>query len=158
VDSLLPDAPERARGPGALWSSLVGLNSVYGQSIRFVLTGGLVAFTYFAVTTALSQLVGLPFQIALAIGTITAVALHFTLQRLFVWQQDAGYALSLGGQLTRYLVVAGVQYGITALATAFLPSILGVPVIVVYLVTGGLLTIANFLLFRNRVFHAPPSA
>jgi hypothetical protein len=50
-------------------------------------------------------------------------------------------------------MVAGMQLGLTAASTSLLPDMVGLSTEVVYLITVALLTIANFLLFRNVVFH-----
>jgi putative flippase GtrA len=124
-----------------------------GQLVRFALTGGLVTVLYLTVTTVLSQLVGLPFQVALAIGFVSALLLHFTLQRLFVWVHDDGFALPLRHQVGRYLLMAGAQYGGTAASTAVLPGVLGVATELVYLATMAVATTAGFLVMRFIIFH-----
>jgi putative flippase GtrA len=127
-----------------------------GQGLRFAISGTVVAFVYIAVTTILHDLFDVRFQIALAIGFVVSVSLHFTLQRLFVWRHHEKFALRAHHQAARYLCVCGVQYGITALSTSQLPGLVGLPVEVVYLAT--MLTVAgvNFLVFRGGVFHAGP--
>ncbi len=124
-----------------------------GQGVRFALSGTLVAVVYVLITTLLHNVLAVPFQFALAIGFVLSVALHFTLQRLFVWRHYESFALQLHHQALRYLSVCAVQYSITALSTAQLPAVVGLPVEVVYLMT--MLTVAgvNFIIFRGRVFH-----
>lgn len=110
----------RMRGViGELRSPRSGLR---GQLVRFGLAGGVVTLVYIALTTVLSQLVGLPFQVALAIGFAASLLLHFTLQRLFVWVHYEGFALGFRNQVGRYLIMAGMQYGCTVGATAILPG------------------------------------
>ncbi|HTB71370.1 MAG TPA: GtrA family protein [Solirubrobacteraceae bacterium] len=128
-----------------------------GQLVRFGLTGGLVTVVYLTVTTVLSQLVGLPFQLALAIGFVSAILLHFTLQRLFVWIHDTGFALPLRHQVVRYLLMAGTQYGGTAVSTAILPGALGVSTELVYLATMLVATTTGFLVMRFIIFHGGAS-
>ncbi len=113
---------------------------------------------YLTITTVLSQLVGLPFEVALAIGFVCALGLHFTLQRLFVWVHDDGFALPFQNQVRRYLLMAGTQYGLTAAATAVLPSVLGVSTEIVYLVTSAIVTVTGFLIMRFIIFHGHVSA
>lgn len=122
--------------------------------MRFGLTGGLVTAFYLTLTTVLSQLVGLPFQLALAIGFVSAILLHFTLQRLFVWIHETSFALPLRHQVGRYLLMAGAQYGVTAASTAVLPGALGVGTEIVYLATMATVTTGGFLLMRFVIFHA----
>jgi putative flippase GtrA len=133
---------------------LVGPGSgLAGQGMRYVLAGGTVALMYLISTTLLAEVVGLPFQVALPIGFALALCVHFTLQRLFVWVDNGEFALPFQHQARRYLVVAGVQYGVTAATTSLLPAAMGLPTEVVYLITVLLLGSANFVVFRNIVFH-----
>jgi putative flippase GtrA len=99
-----------------------------------------------------------PFQAALAAGFLTSVALHFTLQRLFVWRHYERFALGMRHQALRYLLVCCAQYSITALSTSELPGLLRLPVELVYLTTMLGLAAVNFLLFRGRIFHASGGA
>jgi putative flippase GtrA len=124
-----------------------------GQGLRYAVAGSVVAVWYLATTTVLAELFGMAFQLALAIGFATAVLVHFTLQRFFVWVHPSEFALGIGAQVGRYLAVAAVQYVITAAATSALPSALGLPVTPVYLATALLLAAVNFLIFRGGVFH-----
>jgi putative flippase GtrA len=126
------------------------------QGVRFALAGGIVALTYLGVTTLLAEGVGLPFQAALAIGYSIALMLHFSLQRLFVWTHHEEFALPLQHQAGRYLTLAAGQYAVTAASTALLPSLLNVSTEIVYLATVAVVVGANFLLFRQRIFHAKP--
>ena len=131
----------------------VSNDSLRGRATRFVIAGGAMAIFYIGVTSFLAVL-GLPFQVALGIGFLAAVALHFTLQRLFVWPHRAQYALGMRQQLQRYLPLAVLQYVLTAGATAILPAWLGVPVIAVYVAIALSYSLFSFLFFRARIFHA----
>jgi putative flippase GtrA len=132
----------------------VGSSSgVAGQGARYAMSGVVVALVYLLATTLLAEVVGLPFQVALPIGFALALCVHFTLQRLFVWVHEEEFALPFQRQARRYLVLAGVQYGVTATSTSLLPGVLGLPTEAVYLITVLLLASANFLLYRNVVFH-----
>jgi putative flippase GtrA len=121
--------------------------------MRYALAGAFVGLVYLLTTTFLAVVVGLPFRDALAIGFTFQLAVHFTLQRTFVWVDADEFALPFRHQARRYLIVAGVQLGVTAASTSLLPDVVGLSTEVVYLITVALLTIANFLLFRNVVFH-----
>jgi putative flippase GtrA len=125
-----------------------------GQGFRFALSGSLVAILYVSVTTLLHAVFAVPFQLALATGFGVGVALHFTLQRVFVWRHYERFALAMHQQAARYMLVCCSQYGITALSTSQLPALLGLPVEVVYLMTMICVTGVNFVVFRGRVFHA----
>jgi putative flippase GtrA len=124
-----------------------------GQGARYVVAGAIVAVVYLTVTTGLADLGHVPFQIALLIGFTMALGVHFTLQRFFVWVHRERFALSLGKQMGRYLLLAVFQYAVTAATTSALPHALDVSETLVYLATAPTLTAINFLVFRRRVFH-----
>jgi putative flippase GtrA len=127
--------------------------AVLAQGVRFVLSGVIVSTVYITVTTLLSQVAHLRFQIALVIGWSAAVSVHFTLQRTFVWKRAESFALPFRHQVGRYLLVAVSQLGFTAATTTVLPSLLHVSAEAVYLATAALVTLFNFLVFRKGVFH-----
>jgi putative flippase GtrA len=132
-------------------------SGLLGQGTRFAIAGGSVALVYLATTTVLADVVGLPFQLALAIGFCVGLVVHFTLQRLFVWTYHEEFALPLHHQVGRYLAAAAVQYGVTAASTSVLPSALGVATEVVYLATVAVVISTNFLVFRHGIFHSKPA-
>jgi putative flippase GtrA len=127
------------------------------QGLRFALAGGTVALVYLTTTTVLAEVIGMPFQAALAIGSCVGLVVHFTLQRLFVWTHHEEFALPLHHQAGRYLALAAAQYGVTAASTSLLPSALGVSTEIVYLATVVVVLSVNFLVFRHRIFHAKPA-
>jgi putative flippase GtrA len=129
-------------------------SGVLGQLFRFALSGTLVAVLYVTVTTVLHDAFAVPFQIALAIGFLAGLGLHFTLQRMFVWKHYDSFALAMHHQVFRYVCLCASQYGVTALATAELPALVGLPVEVVYLATMFAIAAFNFLFFRGRIFHS----
>jgi putative flippase GtrA len=133
-------------------------SGLLGQLVRFGMVGGLVTLFYLTVTTVLYKVAGLPFQVALAIGFAFSLLLHFTLQRFFVWVHANGFALPFRGQVGRYLLMAGTQYGITVASTAVLPDVLGISTELVYVATMAVVTTAGFLLMRFVIFHGSKSA
>jgi putative flippase GtrA len=124
-----------------------------GQGIRFAIAGCVVAIVYVTLTLALHDGLGVPFQIALVSGFVCGVALHFTLQRVFVWRHYERFALAIHSQAVRYLGLSASQYALTALSTSRLPGVLGLPLEVVYVATMIVVGAVNFLVFRGRVFH-----
>jgi putative flippase GtrA len=128
-------------------------SGLLGQGVRYGLAGATVGVVYLSTTTVLAEVVGIPFQIALAIGFCVALVVHFTLQRLFVWRHEDEFALPLHHQAGRYLTVAATQYGLTIASTALLPAALGVSTEIVYLVTVAVLAGTNFLVFRHGIFQ-----
>jgi len=133
-------------------------SGVLGQGVRFALSGGTVALVYLATTTVLAEVLGLAFQLALAIGFSLGLVVSFTLQRVFVWTHHEEFALPLARQVRRYLLVAALQYGVTAASTDLLPSALGVSAELVYLATVAVVVSGNFLVFRHGIFHAESAA
>jgi putative flippase GtrA len=132
---------------------LTPASGLLGQGTRYAIAGAFVALVYILTTSLLAVVFGLPFREALPIGFTLQLAVHFTLQRTFVWVHYEDFALPFRHQVRRYLTVAATQFGITALSTSLLPGALGLSTEVVYLGTVTVLTTANFLLFRNVVFH-----
>jgi putative flippase GtrA len=132
-------------------------SGLVGQGVRFALAGGTVALVYLTTTTVLAEVVGMPFQAALAIGYSVGLMVHFTLQRVFVWTHHEEFALPLHHQAGRYLMFAAGQYGVTAASTSVLPATLGVPAEIVYLVTVAVVLSNNFVIFRYRIFHTKPA-
>jgi putative flippase GtrA len=133
-------------------------SGLLGQGVRFVLAGGIVVVVYVSATTVLSEVVGMHFQVALAIGFGVALIVQFNLYRLFVWTHHEEFALPMYHQAGRYLVAAAIGYGLTAACTSLLPAALGVPTEVVYLAMVAALPMINFILFRYVIFHAKPAA
>ena len=132
-------------------------SGILGQGVRFALAGGTVALVYLTTTIVLAEVVGIPFQVALAIGFCVGLVVHFTLQRVIVWTHYEEFALPLHHQAGRYLLFAGVQYGVTAASTSLLPTALGISTEIVYVVTVIVVVSVNFLVFRQRIFHAKPA-
>ena len=74
---------------------------------KFALTGALVAGTHLGLVTGM-VLGGVPIQLALALAYIVALAMHFTLNRQWVFRHESGYALHFSAQGVRYLVAAAL--------------------------------------------------
>ena len=175
IDDRRAKLDERAEWPGAPWSgpcvrpiiapvrafnsgAAAGDARAARQGVRFAVSGVVVALFYVGTTTALADGLNVPFQVALAVGFSAALALHFALQRLFVWRQAGPFTLALRRQLSRYLGVAALQYAGTAAITATLPSALDLPVTGVYIVTVAVASTVTFFVLRSAVFSATASA
>ena len=157
--------PGQLRADGEPWRralirnlALLRTDAILAQGVRFVISGVVVSIVYIAVTTILSEVSHLRFQLALVIGWSAAVTVHFTLQRTFVWKRQQQFALPFGRQVRRYLLVAVSQLALTSATTTFLPRALGLPAEAVYLATVSLVTLFNFIVFRHGVFHAEAPA
>jgi putative flippase GtrA len=141
-----------------LWLLRSPQAGLLGAAVRFALNGGLNAIFYVTCTTLLADVAGLPFQLALALSFSAALCLNFLAQRHFVWATAERYALPAHHQAGRYLLLAGAQYGVTALGTLLLPRALGLPTEAVYIALLAVLSLINFLLLRHRIFHAAPAS
>ena len=124
-----------------------------GQGARFLIAAAIVGSTYAVLTVLLSDVLLIPFQVALAASFVVSIVLHFTLQRAFVWRHSEEFALAMSHQALRYLPMCALQYGLTALSTSQLPTALHLPVETVYLPTVLIVAGFNFVIFRSRVFH-----
>jgi putative flippase GtrA len=122
-------------------------------ALRYVFAGGITAGVYLGLGLLLSGPVGLNIQVAIPIAYLLSLVVHFSFQRYFVWAHRDGYALGVGGQGVRYLAVAFTQYAMTALATAVLPSLLGVSEQIVFVVGALLAVVIVFTVMRLHVFH-----
>lgn len=146
---------ETLRGRPALRRLTDARSGLIGEGFRFGLAGLVVAGVYLTVTTLLANVAGLEFQLALAIGFSTAIAVHFILQRTFVWAHRETYALALRAQFARYALMSGAQYGTAVLATSFLPSALHLSTTVVYVGWTLCGSGVSFLVLGRGIFHAP---
>jgi putative flippase GtrA len=124
------------------------------QLWRFAFTGTVVAALYFAVLTGLVVLADVPAQVALVFAFVSAVVVHFTLNRQFVFGSETTYTLHLTAQGVRYLGVALASYLVNAVALATLPGLTGLPELAVVAVTTGVVTAFTFVALRGWVFRA----
>ena len=122
-------------------------------TIRFLISGGVVAVVSVSMTTAL-RLAGLPFQIAFAFGYCCALAVHFVLHRSFTFASKEAYALTGPRQATRFIATALTQYVLIAFGVAVLAPLLGLRDLVVYLILIVCMSGGNFFITRHRIFHS----
>ena len=122
------------------------------EALRWAVSA-VVAVVYAGLTLLLAGPVGLDIQVAIPSAYATAVALHFSLQRWFVFRSARSYALAMHHQMGRYVVIGACQYALTAVGTAILPSKLGVSEAGAYLVPVAAISAATFVILRSRVFH-----
>jgi putative flippase GtrA len=124
-----------------------------GPLVRYGAAGATVAAVYLAVPLVLNGLIGVPLEVAILLAYVLAVTLHFNLQRRFVFRHVEEFALSVRQQIGRYLVIGAIQYPTTALATAFLPGLLGLSQRVVFVLVTLVMSVTFFLLLHGQVFH-----
>jgi putative flippase GtrA len=120
---------------------------------RFALSGIVVQVVYAALMAVLLLALGLPRQGALALSYVGALAVHFSLNRQFVFASSDGYAHGLSSHGKRYLLTAVGVYGFTALGLAVVPEALGVAPYVGWLLVTGMTTVLNFLFLGRFVFR-----
>lgn len=96
-----------------------------------------------------------PRQIALLLAYVVALAVHFTLNRQWVFQREGegGYSLGLTGHGARYVALAVFLYGVTAASLAILPEATGLAPFVVWLITTGIIGALNFVVLDKLVFR-----
>lgn len=126
--------------------------ALLAQGGRFAAVGAFITVLYLAVTTGL-RVSGLPWAPAIAVGYAVATSTHFVLHRTVVFRREEGFALSLGQQLPRFLVVVLCQYAVTTLAMTYLPGLLGLPELLVFFAVAAVVTVASFALLRTKLFH-----
>ena len=124
-----------------------------GPLVRYGAAGATVAVVYLAVPLVLNGVIGVPIEVAILLAYVLAVTLHFNLQRHFVFRHVDEFALSARQQIGRYLVIGAIQYPTTALATAFLPGLLGVSQRVIFVLVTLVMSVTFFVLLRGHVFH-----
>jgi putative flippase GtrA len=118
---------------------------------KFVLTGALVGAAHLGLVS-LMVVGGVPIQAALAMAFVIALALHFTMNRQWVFASEGGYALHFTRQGARYLVTAVASYAVTATAVAVLPDATGLPELAVFFLAAGAMACVSFVLLNLWVF------
>ncbi len=124
------------------------------QVARFGLSGGVVALVNLGAMTLLVAGFDVRSQIALVVSYLLGLAVHFSLNRQWVFSPEDAFHLRLSAQGVRYLCSAAAIYGLTALSLATLPAALEVPSLAVYYVAVLAFSAANFFVLRNFVFRA----
>jgi putative flippase GtrA len=133
--------------------SLIGTGFINAETLRYIIGGSFTTIWYVGSTLVLSGPLDVPIQLAIPFGYVTALLMHFTLQRTFVFKREEGFALETRHQLRRYLTTAFIQYSLAAICTATLPSLLHARERLVYAVTALTLAAFTFLVLRSHVFH-----
>jgi putative flippase GtrA len=131
----------------------IGMRGLVVHATRYGLAGVVVFASYVGVTLLLAGPAGLPIQLVIPFSLAIAGAVHFMLQRRFVFADRDTFALTGGAQARRYVVIIAIQYAFTAAATAVLPGVLAVSEQVVYVGAVCIVSATTFLFMRARVFH-----
>ena len=101
----------------------------------------------------LSGPVGLPLPAAIPIAYLSSLVVNYVLQRVFVFAHAQAFAVGVGSQFVRYILVAALQYVLIVMLTALLPGPLGLAERVVYVAAVLLTPVLTFALLRAKVFH-----
>jgi len=123
--------------------------------VRFVVTGGSVAAIHLGLVSAL-VLLGVHIQVALIASYVVSLAVHFTMNRQWVFATEGGYAFRLSNQGLRYLAAAAFSYGGSAAAVAVLPGVLGIPELAAFFLATGAMAALTFVILHLWVFRAAP--
>lgn len=124
-----------------------------GSAVRFAIAGTIVGCVYISIPLALHTGAGVPVEAAIPLAYVIAITLHFNLQRHFVFRHVDEFALSRRQQVSRYAVMAVFQYPTTALATAFLPKLLGLSQAATFVVVTVVISLTVFITLRTHIFH-----
>ena len=124
------------------------------STLRYGITGAIAALVYLSLPVVLNGGAGVPIQVAIPLAYVTAVTLHFNLQRHFVFRHVSEFALTRRAQVGRYLMIGAVQYPTTAIATALLPALLGFSARETFVIVALTMSLAVFLVLRTHIFHA----
>jgi putative flippase GtrA len=123
-------------------------------TLRYGISGVLLALFTLGMPILLNVAFGLPLEACIPIIYVVGVALQFTSQRLFVFRHVEEFALPMRRQILWYVVLVAIQYPLNAVATAILPSVLGVPQRLVYVGVTLAIAVLTLLFLRRNVFHA----
>jgi putative flippase GtrA len=126
---------------------------VVSSTGRYAAAGAVVGGVNLAVPLMLNAEFGVPIEVAIPIGYLLAILLHFNLQRRFVFRHVGTFALAGRQQAVRYLVIIAVQYPTVAIATALVPTVVAISRREAYVATVATVTVLTYLVLRSRVFH-----
>lgn len=123
-------------------------------TVRYAISGTIVGVFYLGMPIVLNVAFGVALEVSIPVFYVLAAILQFTFQRLFVFRHVERFALPMHRQALWYVVIAAVQYPASAISTAVLPAVLGVPARAVYVVATLLIALLTFLFLRKNVFHS----
>ncbi|MFC8045046.1 GtrA family protein [Nocardia sp. NPDC057353] len=120
------------------------------QIIRFTLTGGLSAVVDFGLYLLLYKLVGLPLDLAKALGFVAGTTTAYLINRRWTFQAPPSRLRFLAVVLL-YAVTFAVQVGINSLINRWLDDNL-VTLVLAFVVAQGTATVINFVVQRAVIF------
>jgi putative flippase GtrA len=122
-----------------------------GSFARFLVTGGLSYLVDVGTLVALNSGAGWSVGAATSGAYLVAFFFTFTMNRIWVFRASGS---SAAGQVSRYLVLVGVNYLVTLGIVLGLTS-LGVAVVVAKTAATVVIALSNFVVYRGWVFRAP---
>lgn len=144
---------------GIRWIRSLLEHELIGPTLRYGIAGATVGLVYLILPLLLKAVLHLPIAPAIAIGYVTAVTLHFNLQRHFVFRHvKHAFKLTRREQIGRYIMMGAIQYPLTLASTSLLPHALNVPQRDVYVATVMVIALCSFLVLRTAIFHADGDA
>jgi putative flippase GtrA len=123
------------------------------SAIRYGIAGATVALVYISLPVVLNAGARVPLELSIPVSYLTAVTLHFNLQRHFVFRHVHSFALTRRAQIGRYVIMGAVQYPTAAIATALLPRLLGLSARATFVVVALTMSVGAFLVLRAHIFH-----
>lgn len=118
----------------------------------FVSVGALSAVIYFGSFTLLWRYFGLDYNVAISIGYVLSVIVHFTVNRRVTFRSH-GHQLFY--QLIKYLVMITFNYGITLLVVHFVVKVLDLSPYLGVVCSIGATVGISYLLAKLWVFRLP---
>lgn len=121
--------------------------------VRYLLVGGAVYLFELAVIVV-AQTQGLTPVQAVALAFVLGTLISFILQKLVTFGDKRMHHRVVGMQLLAVILLVGVNFSFSLLATAVLQGVL--PAIVIRTLALAVTTIWNFYLYKTRIFKGAP--
>jgi putative flippase GtrA len=122
-----------------------------GPFVRFLVTGGLSYLVDVGTLVALNSGAGWSVGAATTGAYVVAFLFTFTMNRTWVFRASQAPA---AGQVSRYLVLVGINYLVTLGIVLGLTS-LGLEVVLAKTVAVVVIALSNFVVYRAWVFRSP---
>lgn len=127
------------------------LRSHGGTFLRFIAVGGATAAIYTLILVLLAEVFDVAPPLAVAVAYPMAIAFNYLAHYRWTYRTNRPHRSS--GR--RYLIFAGVIFGVNVAATAVLPELLGVGYGVVQILLLGAITVASFVSQLKWIFSSP---
>jgi len=125
----------------------------YRQFLSFLGVGLTTAIIYFSVFALMLDILHIAHRISTSVSYFIAVSFHFSANRFFVFQP--GNTI-ISKSITKYLIVAFLNYVITIVIVEFSVSILDLSPYVGLMASVVMTVMTGFVLLKYWVFHTLP--